>query len=84
MKEQSHKDEMSAAVRGDFARLRERGVAATLGPIEGSEAVRDGAEQVDREPESVVPEPDDEPAEPSAEADEPSERPGFFGRLLGR
>ena len=32
MKEQSHKDEMSAAVRGDFARLRDRGVAATLAP----------------------------------------------------
>ena len=32
MKEQSHKDEMSAAVRGDFARLRDRGVAVTLAP----------------------------------------------------
>jgi len=32
VKEQSHKDEMSAAVRGDFARLRDRGVAATLAP----------------------------------------------------
>lgn len=30
MKEQSHKDEMSAAIRGDFERLRDRGVASTL------------------------------------------------------
>ncbi len=32
MKEQSHKNEMSAAIRGDFQRLRDRGVAATLAP----------------------------------------------------
>jgi hypothetical protein len=32
VKEQSHKDEMSAALRGDFQRLRERGVAASLTP----------------------------------------------------
>ena len=32
MREQSHKDEMSAAIRGDFQRLRDRGVAATLAP----------------------------------------------------
>jgi hypothetical protein len=32
VKEQSHKNEMSAAIRGDFKRLRERGVAATLAP----------------------------------------------------
>jgi hypothetical protein len=30
MKEQSHKREMDAAVRGDFARLRARGVATTI------------------------------------------------------
>ena len=34
MKEQSHKDEMSAAVRCDFERLRERGVSVTLAPRE--------------------------------------------------
>jgi hypothetical protein len=34
VKEQSHKDEMSAAIRGDFQRLRERGVSATLAPQE--------------------------------------------------
>ena len=36
MKEQSHKDEMSAAVRGDFQRLRARGVSATLVPHESA------------------------------------------------
>ena len=30
MKEQSHKAEMATALRGDFARLRARGVATTL------------------------------------------------------
>jgi hypothetical protein len=30
VKEQSHKREMQAAVRGDFARLRARGVPTTL------------------------------------------------------
>ena len=34
MKDQSHKDEMSAALRGDFQRLRARGVSATLVPHE--------------------------------------------------
>lgn len=43
MKEQSHKDEMSAALRGDFDRLRERGVAVALAPAE-------------REPEPAPPE----------------------------
>lgn len=32
MKEQSHKEEMASALRGDFARLRSRGVATTLSP----------------------------------------------------
>jgi hypothetical protein len=32
VKEQSHKEEMSAALRGDFQRLHERGVAASLTP----------------------------------------------------
>lgn len=33
-KEQSHKEEMSAAIRGDFQRLRERGVSTELAPGE--------------------------------------------------
>lgn len=32
--EQSHKAEMGNALRGDFARLRERGVATTFAPTE--------------------------------------------------
>ncbi len=40
MKEQSHKDEMSAAIRGDFQRLRARGVTAELVPREPT-AVQD-------------------------------------------
>ncbi len=32
--EQSHKLEMANALRGDFARLRARGVATTFAPIE--------------------------------------------------
>jgi hypothetical protein len=32
VKEQSHKDEMSAALRADFQRLRERGVSVELAP----------------------------------------------------
>lgn len=39
MKEQSHKREMAAALRGDFARLRERGVAATIGADTTPDAV---------------------------------------------
>jgi hypothetical protein len=34
VKDQSHKDEMSAAIRGDFQRLRERGVPVALAPQE--------------------------------------------------
>lgn len=90
MKEQSHKNEMSAAIRGDFQRLRDRGVAATLAPRDDDDVP---------EPVEIVPEPE-EPAvtvvatafvepdiEPEAhEADEPSEvdRPGFLTRLFGR
>ena len=69
MKEQSHKDEMSAALRGDFQRLRERGVTTTLSPGE-TEVV----EAVETELEVI--EPEEEP--------EPGSTPGWLGRLLGR
>lgn len=69
MKEQSHKDEMSAALRGDFQRLRERGVTTTLSPGE-TEVV----EAVETELEVI--EPEEEP--------EPGSAPGWLGRLLGR
>jgi hypothetical protein len=90
VKDQSHKDEMSAAIRGDFQRLRERGVAATLAPRDDEDAP---------EPVEITPEPDEhavavvatgfaEPdAEPEAnEGDEPyaDDRPGFLTRLFGR
>ncbi len=47
MKEQSHKDEMSAAIRGDFQRLRDRGVAATLAPHDDDPLDTAREEQVD-------------------------------------
>ena len=69
MKEQSHKDEMSAAIRGDFQRLRERGVAVSLVPTD-AEPVADAASQEEE------PLPTD--AEPVADAalreEEPAER----------
>jgi hypothetical protein len=35
--EQSHKQDMAAALRGDFARLRARGVATTISVPDGSQ-----------------------------------------------
>jgi hypothetical protein len=61
VKEQSHKDEMSAALRGDFERLRERGVAATL-------AVRvDEPQGEARTPPDAEPTPVAEPSPPPLE-----------------
>ena len=89
MKDQSHKDEMSAAIRGDFQRLRERGVAATLAPREDDPEPRPADVIVDQE-ESAVPEAATALEEPVTEpqADEGDElpdadRPGFFARLFG-
>ena len=93
MKEQSHKNEMSAALRGDFQRLRERGVPTTLSPDE-TETVESSLDVVETEPVSsesgdVVP----AAPNPSVEADvgvetepepEPEGPPGWLGRLLGR
>ncbi len=52
MKDQSHKDEMSAAIRGDFQRLRDRGVAATLAPNDDdpSDTVREEPADVSAAP----------------------------------
>lgn len=52
MKEQSHKEEMSAAIRGDFQRLRARGVSTEL-------AQRDSTASDTSHP--------DDPPDPSAE-----------------
>jgi hypothetical protein len=73
VKEQSHKDEMSAALRGDFARLRDRGVSATLAPRAREIPQPAAAEH-------------DEPEPPATEekAEKPAAEPGFFARMLGR
>jgi hypothetical protein len=67
--EQSHKREMDAAVRGDFARLRRRGVTTTLGAP--SPAQHAGAET-------------EEPAETTAEAEIEEPRRSLLERVFGR
>ena len=71
MKEQSHKDEMSAALRADFRRLRDRGVAATLAPRDADWAEPDAVE-VEVEVEAAAPQtapPKPEPPDPASEAE---------------
>ncbi len=92
MKEQSHKDEMSAAIRGDFQRLRDRGVAATLAPRDedapsAPDVIADHEEPVVPEVATALAEPVTEPAPQAQEGDEllpDADRPGFLARLLGR
>lgn len=71
MREESHLDDMRAAIRGDFERLAQRRGAQEL------------MQEQDPEPE---PEPADvEPPEPVAPSPEEAEEPrkkGFFARLL--
>ena len=80
MKEQSHKDEMSKALRGDFERLRERGVSVTLSPRETpapeAEPVEAAAPLVEELPEPAV-----ERAEgtPAAREPEPAPEPETSG-----
>jgi hypothetical protein len=96
VKEQSHKDEMSAALRGDFARLRGRGVAVALAPTaesaahEASEPSASAAPVLEPERETTV---GLEPAQSPTVGDEDDdgsrvepglERSGWFDRLLGR
>ena len=89
MKEQSHKAEMSAALRGDFERLRARGVSAALVPQDEPEP--------DEEPPAVETAPSVARAEqaetgaaasaeapPEAHEDEPSARRGWLSRFAGR
>ena len=80
MKEQSHKDEMSAALRGDFARLRERGVSSTLAPAE-QRPQREGLTEPD--PEQPAAETPTESPPVVREEPEPP-RSGMLGRLFGR
>ena len=99
MKEQSHKDEMSKALRGDFERLRDRGVATTLAPKDDAPAepvaedVVAAAPEIEPEPLThVAPEPTPEPdvetaPEPPAElpvAGADEPRGSWLDRLLGR
>ena len=87
MKEQSHKDEMSAAIRGDFQRLRDRGVAATLAPRDEdapADVIADHEEPAVPDVAAARVEPVTQP-EAEAEDDLPEgDRPGFLARLLGR
>ena len=100
MKDQSHKDEMSKALRGDFERLRDRGVATTLAPKDGEHArpAPDEPESFgEREPELIEPEPTPEPVSELTEpepvtqpatdapvAEAEEPRSGWLDRLLGR
>jgi hypothetical protein len=83
VKEQSHKDEMSAAIRGDFQRLRARGVAAALVPQEGDEIPAQPEQPTGDEPEPPIGEESHEPSVPPA-ADGAREESTFLSRLLGR
>lgn len=98
MKEQSHKDEMSAAIRGDFQRLRDRGVAATLAPraedapsapdvIADHEEPAVPGEPAVPEVATALAEPVTEPEPQAVEGDKllpDADRPSFLARLLGR
>jgi hypothetical protein len=85
VKEQSHKDEMSKALRGDFERLRERGVSVTLAPRDtappGPEPVESARPVESTETESTEtvveagPEPEVEPPEAQAAEPEPDPEP---------
>ena len=91
MKEQSHKDEMSAAIRGDFQRLRDRGVAATLAPRDedapgAADVIADHEEPEPTVTEvaAVLAEPVTEPEAEQGDDLPDADRPGFLARLLGR
>ena len=74
MKEQSHKREMAAAVRGDFARLRQRGVVPTIGTADRAPSGR----AVERSAGAVG----EAPVRSEPAAASPSRT--LLGRLLGR
>lgn len=90
MKEQSHKAEMSAALRGDFQRLRARGVSAALVPQDEPEPEEEPpacepAPSVVNEAAAagIHPEPSAEPV-PNEHEDDPPARRGWLSRLAGR
>ncbi|MFN0155722.1 MAG: hypothetical protein ACKVUT_15210 [Gaiella sp.] len=81
MSEQSHKREMTDALRGDFARLRARGIASSLGgPEPDSEQQPAAVEQpvAVPEPPAVTP----EPARVTI-AGPPASEPATAARALG-
>jgi len=92
VKDQSHKDEMSAAIRGDFQRLRERGVAATLAPRDDeaepspADVIADHEEPAAPEAAAALAEPElvTEPPADEGDALPDADRAGFLARLLGR
>ena len=89
MKEQSHKDEMSAAIRGDFQRLRDRGVAATLAPRDedapsAADVVAEDEEPAVTEVAAVLVEPVTEPETEQSDDVPDADPPGFLARFLGR
>jgi hypothetical protein len=83
VKEQSHKEEMSAAIRGDFQRLRDRGVSASLAP---QDAPDPAPEPVASPNGGGAPPHEEQAPEPSAE--DPVEaippRRSWLSRLAGR
>jgi hypothetical protein len=87
VKEQSHKEEMSAAIRGDFQRLRARGVSAALVPQEGAEPSEpvdslDAVEHAEPSDPAEQPPVGSEPEPPPG--DRPPESRGWLARLAGR
>jgi len=89
VREQSHKDEMSAAIRGDFQRLRDRGVAATLAPREeeapgATDMLADHEEPAVPVVAAVLAEPATQPEAEQSDDLPDADRPGFLARLLGR
>jgi len=89
VREQSHKDEMSAAIRGDFQRLRDRGVAATLAPRDeeapgAADVVADHEEPAVPVVAALLAEPVTQPEAEQSDDLPDADRPGFLARLLGR
>jgi hypothetical protein len=80
VKEQSHKDEMSRALRGDFERLRERGVSTTLAQLDESQP---DLEDTVNDPTVDIDDPTVDIDDPAVDIDGSSPRPGWFGRLRG-
>jgi len=89
VREQSHKDEMSAAIRGDFQRLRDRGVAATLAPRDeeapgAADVIADHEEPAVPVVAALLAEPVTQPEAEQSDDLPDADRPGFLARLLGR